>query len=149
MRLGELNIADTLKQAASVQFYVNEDGSQPSAIALVFNDWDHLLGIEADKAYNLLEDRCKSMPKCEIKTNPDKTIDLRIWDIFVDLDIRLSKLPYSEEELQNFTVNAKPDKSLAFVLALPTKGKNNLGIAPTKRGDDFPMITLHGYVLKS
>lgn len=147
MRFGELDIVESFQQATSVQFYSNIDDTQPSAVGLVYKDWDHIFSSEASEAYNLLEARCKSMPKLEININQDKTVYLRIWDILIDLDIRLTNLPYADDELEKFISQVKPDHSFVFVLAFPSTGNGSLGIAPSKR-ENFEMITLCGYVLK-
>jgi len=147
MRLGELDIAEAFQQAVAVQFYSNPDETKVPAVGLIYKDWDHIFGSEANEAYNLLKCRCKSMPKLEIKINENQTVNLRIWDILIDLDIRMTNLPYSEEELGSFLSQTNPDRSLAFVLAFPSTGNGNLGIAPSKR-ENFEVITLRGYVLK-
>lgn len=147
MRFGELNIAEAFQQAIAVQFYSNPDETKVPAVGLIYKDWDHIFSSEANEAYNLLESHCKSMPKLEIKINENQTVNLRIWDILIDLDIRMTNLPYSKEELENFVSQSKPEQSLAFVLVFPSIGNGNLGIAASKQ-ENFEIITLHGYVLK-
>lgn len=145
-RLGDLDIGNSLGQATAVQF--DSFGSdEPSTISLTFKDYDHIIDAEADLAYNKLLDLKLSRPLLEISPRKDGLVDLRIWDILIDLDIKIKGLAFSREKLEKFLKNNDDCISFAFVLGFPPTDDEAIHIANTKHGD-FKIITIFGYVYK-
>ncbi len=146
LRLGALNLGEALSQATEVQFVPGQSANEPSVIVLIFRDYEHILGAEADEAYNQLMNQTVGNPTLEIVPH-DSTVDLKIWDILLDLDMTMTGLKYNPAQLDEFLKATEPNHSFAFVLGfLPTRGER-AAIASTKH-EGYEMITLKGYVVK-
>lgn len=143
MRLGELDIAGSFKQALEVQFAAGKLGVEPSVVALIFNDYNHIFEAEADEAYNELIKLTKGKPTLEILQN-DSIVSLKIWDILIDLEVKLDRLKYSQNELTTFLKETGQDDSFAFVLGFRPKDGEKAAIASTKKGSP-EIITIRGY----
>jgi len=147
MRLGLLDIGDSFKQANGVQFVPGTLNNEPSAVVLTYQDYDHIYETEADEAYNRLIDLAKGHPHLEInKVNAEK-VNLRIWDILVDLDIVFEGLAYSEVQLRDFIQNTKENHSFAFALGFIATAGEKVAMASTKR-EGFELVTLYGFTYK-
>jgi hypothetical protein len=147
MRLGLFDIGDSFKQAKEVQFVPGETDKEPSVVILVYDDYNHIYSAEADEGYNRLMAMAKMRPLLEIKLISSNRINLRIWDILIDLDIRFDGLQFSEAQLSNFLAKTDVNDPFAFVLGLPTRDGERAAIASTK-SEGFELITLAGYVYK-
>ena len=147
LRLGELNIGESLGRAKDIQLIASESKDEVPAVVLTFDDYDHIFASEADEAYNKLIQITKGEPILEIKLAEGETINLRIWDILVDLEVSIKGLKYNPEELDNFLKNVDSKKSFAFALGfIPPIGKK-AALASTKK-EGFELITLYGYSFK-
>jgi len=147
MRLGLFEIGDSFKQAKEVQFVPGESDKEPSVVVLVYGDYNHIFSAEADEAYNRLMAMAKMRPLLEIKPVSSERVNLRIWDILIDLDVRFDGLRFSEVQLSNFLAKTGASESFGFVLGLPTRDGERAAIASTK-SEGFELITLAGYVYK-
>ena len=147
LRLGKLEINECFQQAIGVQFAAGRNEDEPSVVVLLYNDWDHIFAAEANDAYNNLLEKSKFKPLLGITKNTDETVDLRIWDTLIDLDIRCSKLPFKEEELEKFLAANEPTSSFAFAIGFPQEDGPYAGLANTKKGE-ISLITLRGYTVK-
>jgi hypothetical protein len=74
-------------------------------------------------------------------------VNLRIWDILLDLDVKIQNLPFDPQELEEFLQAADPNQSFAFLLGFLEAGDTRPIITPTKK-DGFEIITLRGYTHK-
>lgn len=144
MRLGIFDIGDSFKQANGVQFIPGESNKEPSAVILTYKDYDHIITAEADEAYNRLMTISKSRPFLEITPVDSKKVNLRIWDILVDLDVKFEGLKYSVDQLKEFIEKTGENHSFAFAIGFLPWGKEKAAIASTKR-EGFELITLYGY----
>lgn len=143
MRFGELNIAGSFKEALEVQFVAGKLGVEPSMVVLIFKDYDHIFYAEANEAYNNLAGLTKGKPTLEILQRDDR-VSLKIWDILIDLEVKLDGLRYSQNELATFLNETGQEDSFAFVLGFrPTDGEK-AAIASTKKGS-HEIITIRGY----
>lgn len=142
-RFGVFDIGKSFEQAERVRFVANRSQEEPAMVILIYRDWDHIFESEADDAYNKLEEKTLSNPLLGIHLINETTVNLRIWDILVDLDIRFNNLAYENDELQCFLAAVKTDYSFCFALGFPLEGS----IASTKR-DDFNITVLRGYSQK-
>jgi hypothetical protein len=113
---------------------------------LTFKDYDHIFQAEADEAYNLLIDMSKGRSLLEISPAGPGIVNLRIWDILIDMDIQFDGLKYSEEQLKEFTSKTGANDSFGFVLGFSTAGNERAALASTKK-DGFELVTLRGYKL--
>lgn len=143
LRVGEVNIADCFKYASEVQFINGEIGVQPSAVVLIFDDYDHIYATESNDAFNLLLSMSKSQLHMEFGPSNDK-VSLRIWDILIDLDIKIENLKYSKEQFKTFKEKTDQSESFAFVLGFKPIGDELIRAASTKQ-DQLDIITIHGY----
>lgn len=146
LRLGQLKIDDAFKRASEVQFVPGKHGERPSAVVLIYADYNHIFEAEADEAYNKLIELTKGNPHLEIERN-EGLVSLKIWDVLIDLEIKIDKLKYSADQLEKFLKETSPSDSFAFVLGFaPTKG-TEAAFASTKK-DGFELITIKGYSLR-
>lgn len=144
MRLGIFDIGESFSQGNGVEFVAGKLEKEPSIIVLTYDDYDHIFATEADEAYNKLIVMAKSRPILEIAPVDSNKINLRIWDILVDLDVKFEGLTYSEDQLKDFLKNTNENNSFGFALGfIPSKGEK-AAIASTKR-EGFELITLYGY----
>lgn len=146
MRLGLFDIGKAFKKASGVQFVGGNSDKEPSVVVLTYDNYDHIFQAEADEAYNQLLNMTKGRPLLQISPKDFGTVNLRIWDILIDMDIQFNGLKYSEEQLRDFI--AKTDKNDSFALALgfsPLRGER-AGLASTKK-EGFEIVTLRGYQL--
>lgn len=146
MRLGIFDIGEAFKQADGVQFVAGESDKEPAVVVLTYKDYGHIFKAEADEAYNRLLDMSKGRPLLEISPTGPGKVNLRIWDILIDMDIQFDGLSYSEEQLREFTAHTGENNSFGFALGFSPKGKERAGLASTKR-ESFEIITLKGYQL--
>jgi hypothetical protein len=144
MRLGLFDISGSFKQALGVQFIAGESEKEPSAVVLTYKDYDHIFGAEADEAYNRLMDMSKGRPLLEITPVNSELVNLRIWDILIDLDVQFDGLKYSKNQLSEFLARTGKNNSFAFAIGFLPLGKDKAAIASTKR-EGFQFITLFGY----
>lgn len=146
IRLGSLNFRSSFQQAIGIQFVAKEDDNKPSAVVLTYLDHGHIIATEADQAYNKLLDFKQSRLLLEISTQDSEFVDIRIWDILVDLDIKLTGLKYSKEELDNFLSVTDVEEPFVLLLGFPKSATKQINIISTKSGDsEFLMI--YGYKL--
>lgn len=145
LRLGQLNIGDSFKQAKELQFITGRE-REPSAVVLIYEDYDHIFNTEADEAYNELINMTKGNPTLEISLN-NNLINLKIWDILIDLEIKFNGFKYSQEQLSQFLQQTNVNSSFVFALGFPPIGKEMALFASTKR-EGFEIITLRGYSYK-
>jgi hypothetical protein len=148
MRLGDFDIADCFRRANGVQFVAGRKPKEPSVVVLTYDDWDHILRTEADEAYNRLKDLSKSRPLMEIHKVSTDTLNIKIWDILIDLNVQIDGLQFSEEQLKKFMEETGPNDSFAFAIGFRPKGEEKAAIASTKR-EGFEFITLAGYSYKN
>ena len=146
-RLGLFNIGDSFKEATGVQFIAGESDKVPSAVVLTYRDYDHIFAAEADEAYNKLVPISKSRPFLEITHVDSKIVNLRIWDILIDLDVKFEGLKYSDDQLKKFVEKTDQNHSFAFAVGFLPSGTEKAAIASTKR-EGFELITLYGYTYK-
>ena len=99
---------------------------------MVYVDYNHIFGVEADEAYNRLMTRTKRRPLLEIKPVSNEKVNLGIWNILIDLDVRFDGLRFSEVQLSNLLTKIDVNDSFAFVLGFPTKDGEKAAIASTK-----------------
>lgn len=144
MRLGLFDIGESFEQANEVQFIPGESDKEPSIVVLTYNDYDHIFAAEADDAYNRLMDMAKSRPLLEIKPVDSERVNLRIWDILVDLDVTFEGLKYSDGQLKEFLEKTGDNHSFVFALGFSTTGNERAALASTKK-EGFELITLYGY----
>lgn len=142
-RLGLFDIGDSFKKADGVQFIAGEL-DKPSAVILTYKDYDHIFAAEADEAYNRLREMSKGRPLLEIALADSGKVNLRIWDILVDLDVRFEELNYSIDQLPEFLEKTGENHSFAFAIGFLPSGGIKAAIASTKK-DGFELITLYGY----
>ncbi|MGC4102296.1 hypothetical protein [Ferruginibacter sp.] len=146
-RLVSFEIGDAFKQASGVQFVAGASDEEPSVVVLTYDDYDHIFAAEADEAYNRLSEKAKARPHLEINPVDANKVNLKIWDILNDLDVRVEGLNYSADQLKDFLEKTEENHSFAFVLGfVPSDGVRG-AIAKTKR-EDFELITLYGYTHK-
>lgn len=107
-RFGIFDIGKCFEQAERVRFVANRKPEEPAMVVLVYRDWDHIFEAEADDAYNKLEEKTQSNPLLGINLTSEAAVDLRIWDILIDLDIRFNNLSYSKKEFESFLAAIKP-----------------------------------------
>lgn len=143
-RLGLIDIGDSFQQATGIQFITGNSDKEPSAVVLTYKSYNHIFEAEADKAYNRLADMAKSKPLLEIAPVSSKTINLRIWDILVDLDVKFEELNYSETQLNDFLKKTGGNHSFAFAIGFSPMGNEKVALASTKK-EGFELITLYGY----
>lgn len=143
-RLGLIDIGDSFQQAADVQFITGNSDREPSAVVLTYKNYEHIFEAEAEEAYNRLIDLTKSKPLLEITPVSSKAINLRIWDILVDLDIKFEGLNYSEIQLKDFLKRTGENQSFAFAIGFFPSGKEKVALASIKK-EGFELITLYGY----
>jgi hypothetical protein len=148
MRLGLFDIGDSFKQANGVQFIHGELGKEPSAVILTYKDYDHIFAAEADEAYNRLTTFAQNRPLLEITPVDSETVNLRIWDILVDLDIKFEGLKYSDNQLNQFLEKTAENHSFALAIGFLPSGSEKAAIASTKR-EGFELVTLYGYTYKN
>lgn len=146
MRLGELDLGKSFGQAKVVQFAASRNEGEPSVVLLIFENYDHIFRSEADEAYNKLARMGISKPLLEI-AQQGEVVNLRIWDILLDLDVKIQDLPFDQQELKEFLQATDPNKSFAFLLGFLEPGDKRPIIAPTKK-EGFEIVTLSGYVHK-
>jgi hypothetical protein len=144
-RLGLFDIGDSFKQANGVQFITGESEKEPSAVLLIYKNYDHIFAAEADEAYNRLIALSKSRPLLEITPVDSNTINLRIWDILVDLDVKFEGLKYLDYQLQEFIQKTGENHSFAFAIGFLPLNQERAAIASTKK-EGFELITIFGYV---
>jgi hypothetical protein len=147
MRLGKPDIAESFKLASGVQFVAGRTENEPGLVVLTYENFDHIQDADADEAYNRLLDIAKGRPLLEIERANDKEVNLRIWDILIDLDIRITGLKYSPQELEKFLFRSDPEHTFAFALGYRPKNGESAAIAATKH-EGFEFVTLYGYKLK-
>lgn len=147
MRLGLFDIGDSFKQATGVQFIAGSSDKEPSVIVLTYKDYDHIFEAEADEAYNRLANMTVGRPLLEIHPVNSDTVNLRIWDILIDLDVQFYGLKYEEEQLKDFLAKTGGNDSFAFAIGFEPAGGEKAALASTKR-DSHEFITLRGYTLK-
>ncbi len=145
-RLGELDIGNSFEQAKEVQFVAGEFEKEPSTVVLIYNDYDHIFEADADEAYNKLIDLAKGNPILEISPE-NNVVNLKIWDILIELEIKFNGLKYSQGQLDTFLQQTDPNKSFAFVLGFPPTGGARAALASTKK-EGFEIITFKGYSYK-
>lgn len=145
-RLGDLNIGNSLGHATAVQFS-SFGAEEPSAVILTFNDYDQIFEAEADQAYNKLLDLKLSRPLLEISPQQGGLVNLRIWDVLIDLDINITGLSYSSDQLNKFLHNNDDGLSFAFALGFPSNDGHKVNIASTTPGD-LKILTLFGYTYR-
>jgi len=146
LRLGQLDIGECFKKADRVQFVPGELEKEPSVVVLIYKDYDHIFNAEADEAYNKLINLTVGNPALEISPG-GSLVNLKIWDILIDLEVKIDGLKYSEEQLNKFLQETDPNDSFAFVLGFPSTGGERAAIASTKK-EGFEIITLKGYSYK-
>lgn len=143
VKIGNVNISDCFKYASEVQFINGEIGVQPSAVVLIFDDYDHIYATESNDAFNLLLSMSKNQLHMEFGPSDDK-VSLRIWDIIIDLDIKIENLKYSKEQFEAFRENTDQSESFAFVLGFKPIDDELIRAASTKQ-NKLDIITIHGY----
>ena len=74
-------------------------------------------------------------------------VNLKIWDILIDLEVDITGLKYSTAQLADFLKKADPSKSFAFVLGFQTTNGERVAIASTKK-EGHVIITLNGFTHK-
>jgi hypothetical protein len=148
MRFGLVDIGDSFKQASGVQFIVSKSENESSVVVLTYKDYGHVFETGAKEAYNRLLKMTKSQPLLEITPVNSNTINLRIWDILVDLDVKFEGLNYSDKQLKEFLKNNKEDDSFAFAIGFLPLDKQNPHLFSTKPGR-FEIVTLFGYALQN
>jgi len=146
IRLGSLDIGKSLGRAKEIQFITAIDDNPP-AVILLFSNWDHILFAEADNAYEKLRPISIMEPKLEMNFLQSGLLELRIWDIATDLDVKLNGLQFTQAELDKFLQNVDAQDSFVFSLGFPPKSGTTAAIASTSRGE-IDLIKLHGYVVK-
>jgi hypothetical protein len=148
MRLGKPDIADAFGHASGVQFVAGRTESEPGVVVLTYKNFDDIQDADADEAYNRLLDIGKGRPLLEIDRVNENAVNLRIWDILIDLDIRITGLKYSHEELDKFLSQSSPEHSFVFALGYQPRNGESAAIAATKH-EGFEFVTLYGYKLKA
>jgi len=146
IRLGELDLGKSFGQAFAIHFAAGRNEMEPSMLVLIFENYDHILWSEADEAYNKLTKLAISKPLLEIDQQGD-VVNLRIWDILMELDVKIQDLPFDPQELEEFLQSTEPNKSFAFLLGFFEPGDKRPIIALTKK-EGFEIITLRGYIHK-
>lgn len=145
LRFGELNIGEAFSNAREVHFIAGDEG-KPSAVVLIFDDYDQLINAEAHEAFNELAQRSKMAPVLRISTIGGLA-NLRIWDIAMNLDIKVNGLKYSPEQLSDFLKVTGAGDSFAFVLGFPPPaGVKGAFAATSPKGVE--VVTLKGYEYK-
>jgi hypothetical protein len=145
--LGQLNMDDSFKRASEVQFVPGKLGGRPSAVVLIYADYNHIFEAEADEAYNKLIELTKGNPHLEIEQN-EGLVSLKIWDVLIDLEVKIDRLKYSPDQLEKFLKETRPNDSFAFVLGFaPSKGVE-AAFASTK-SEGLELITIKGYSHKT
>ena len=147
MRLGLFEIGDSFKQAVGVQFIRGHSDNEPSVVVLTYKDYNHIFETEADEAYNRLSNMTKSRPLLEIYPLTPDTVNLRIWDILIDLDVQFDGLKYEAKQLGDFLEKTDENDSFAFGIGFQPSDGVKVALASTKK-DGFELITLRGYTLK-
>jgi hypothetical protein len=148
MRLGKFDTGDSFAQASGVLFFAGREENEPSMVMLTYNDYNHIIGVEAHEAYNRLERLSKGRPLLEINPVSADKINLKIWDILIDLDIQIDGLTYADEQLKRFMEKTGPEDSFAFTIGFSRPGEDRPIIASTRR-EGFEIITLTGYSYKN
>lgn len=143
IKIGDVNIAQSFKYASGLQFFSDESGNQPAMVILTFENYEHIYATESNDAFDLLFKMSKNRLHCEFIPNIDK-ISLRIWDIMIDLDLKIENLSYSKEQFKNFRTNVDESESFGFVIGFNTTENQQIRIASTKQ-NKVDIITLHGY----
>lgn len=142
MRLGEFNIATSLENASHAQFYP-PNPSGPAMVILTFQDFEQIQSEEADKAYNKLLDLEQARPTLEITTKPNGLIDLRIWDIVFELDIKIKDLKFSVGQLEAFVQNTYKKATFLFALGVNSEPERPNMVATRPGEPNF--IRIYGY----
>lgn len=143
-RLGEINIGESFSQAKRVDF-VSGEGNHPSIVVLVFENWLHINQAEAMEAFNELALRSKGNPKLEIVSD-GTSVSLKIWDILIDLEVKINGLKYEPVQLAEFLKGTDPQHSFAFAMGFPSQGDGHTALSATKEGPQ--LITIKGYLYK-
>lgn len=146
MRLGELDMGQSFTQAKEVQFVSSRKEEEPAVIVLIYEDYNHIFQAESDEAYNKLAAMTISKPILEIAPSGNR-VNLKIWDILLDLEVNIEGLAFKDEELKQFLQKTDPNKSFAFVLGFRHQDESRAAIASTKK-EGFEIITLKGYTHK-
>ena len=147
MRLGLLDIGESFQLANEVQFIPGVSESEPSIVILSYDDYDHIFRAEADEAYNELLNKVKARPLLEITSMNSESVNLKVWDILIDLDVRIEGLKYSPDQLKSFLSKTGERDSFAFALGFLPTGSARAAVASTK-SEGFELITLKGYTYK-
>jgi hypothetical protein len=146
LRLGEINIGESFSQAKSIHFAIQDGGKGPSVVVLVYENWEHISKADAMEAFNELALRSKGNPKLEIIAD-GSLVKLKIWDILIDLEVKIEGLEYEPTNLDEFAKHTDPLHSFAFALGFPPPGDGSTALAAGKDGPQF--VTIKGYVLKT
>lgn len=146
LRLGEINIGESFSQAKKVDFVTGDKGKRPSVVVLVYENWTHINQAEAMEAFNELALRSKGNPKLEIVSD-GTTVRLKIWDILIDLEVKINGLKYEPAQLTEFLKVTDSQHSFAFAIGFPPQGDGHTALAATKEGPQF--ITIKGYLHKA
>lgn len=147
VRLGELNIGEALSQANEVHFISGENKNTPSTVVLVYENWDHISNAEAMDAFNELVHLTKGNPTMEIRQTGD-TLNLKIWDILINLDINITGLKYLGNQLIEFLKKTSPKDYFCLVIGFPPPKNAKVALA-FRREDGQQVIMLKGYVYKT
>ena len=146
-RLGGKTIGELLSIATSVRFCTGTSQEDPSAVVLIFKDYNHILASGVDEAYNKLASKCVAYPHLEIIPHGNK-VGLVIWDILIELEISIGKLDYDASELEDFTARSDANHSFILALGFASPDEKRPILVPTTR-ENFKAITLKGYVVQS
>lgn len=145
-RLREVNIGESFSLAKKVDFVAGDESKRPSVVVLVYENWAHISQSEAMEAFNELALRSKGKPKLEIVPN-GTTVNLKIWDILIDLEVKINGLKYEPAQLAQFLKVTDPQHSFAFAIGFPPQGDGHTALAATKEGPQF--VTIYGYLHKA
>jgi hypothetical protein len=148
IRLGSFDIGDSFKQANEIQFIPGTTDDEPSAVILIYDNYDHIFKAEADEAYNRLMELTIGQPLLEINLLNQETLNLKIWDILIDLNVQFDGLKFFQKQLNDFIKKTDVKDSFAFAIGFRPSDGEKAAIASTKR-EGFKLITLKGYILKN
>jgi len=146
-KIGTMSAQESFGLAEGVQFTASDSDNQPPVILLAFPDQERLLSSEAINALRKLAEMKECRPVLEIKIIDPEHLNLRLWDIFFELDIHINKLKYNPDEIKSFIEKTDKNDHFIFVLGLYTSHKKQITLVATKdTGPEFVMIYGYKYI---
>lgn len=146
-KIGTMSTQESFGLAEGVQFTASTSDNQPPVVILAFPDQERLLSSEAINALRKLAKMKECRPVLEIKIIDQEHLNLRLWDIFFELDIHINKLKCNPDEIKSFIEKTDKNDHFIFVLGLYTPDKKQITLVATKdTGPEFVMIYGYKYI---